>query len=90
MRDGGAWEVSDDQNIIGTVSSLVDEEHRLRTEAQQGRIASEEEQRRLADIEARLDQCWDLLRRRRARREIGDDPDAASPAPVAEVENYQQ
>ncbi|QUH03534.1 DUF2630 family protein [Saccharopolyspora erythraea] len=82
--------MTDDQNILGTVRSLVDEEHRLRAEVQRGRIASEDEQRRLADIEARLDQCWDLLRRRRARLEAGGDPDVASPAPVAEVESHQQ
>jgi hypothetical protein len=37
-----------------------------------------------------LDQCWDLLRQRRARRAAGQDPDAAAVRPADVVEHYQQ
>jgi hypothetical protein len=49
-----------------------------------------DEQARLAEVEANLDQCWDLLRQRRARRGAGEDPDMAEPRPVDVVENYEQ
>jgi hypothetical protein len=45
---------------------------------------------RLASIEVELDQCWDLLRQRRALREFGDDPDHARVRPPDIVENYEQ
>ena len=37
-----------------------------------------------------LDQCWDLLRQRRALREFGRDPDQAKVRPPKVVENYEQ
>ena len=45
---------------------------------------------RLEDIEVMLDQCWDLLRQRRAKREYGDDPDEAHVRSADVVEHYQQ
>ncbi|MBV9293499.1 MAG: DUF2630 family protein, partial [Frankiales bacterium] len=51
---------------------------------------TKEEAKRLAEVQTQLDQCWDLLRQRQARREFGEDPAAAEPRPVAEVEGYLQ
>ena len=76
----------EDRTILTRVDELVAEEHALR---QRGSL-SDQEQARLADIEADLDQCWDLLRQRRARREFGTDPDAAQVRPQSEVEGYLQ
>jgi hypothetical protein len=45
---------------------------------------------RLAQVEAQLDQCWDLLRQRRAKRDAGEDPDEAEARPISEVEGYRQ
>ncbi|MGD0381434.1 MAG: DUF2630 family protein [Acidimicrobiales bacterium] len=78
-----------DQEIAKEINRLAEEEHRLE-EAHIGEELSTEDSERLRTIEVALDQCWDLLRQRRARRSAGQDPDdvAARPAPV--VENYQQ
>jgi hypothetical protein len=80
----------DDKEILHRIGGLVDEEHQLRTRVQAGQIRSEEEQARLRELEIALDQCWDLLRRRRAAREFGTDPNAAEAQPVSEVEGYMQ
>ena len=80
----------DDKQILRQISELVDEEHGLRNRAQAGQIDSTEEHERLAQLEAALDQCWDLLRQRRAAREFGSDPAAAQARPVNEVERYLQ
>jgi hypothetical protein len=78
----------DDRDLLRRISTLVDEEHTLRE--RHGGGLEDDERERLRDIEEQLDQCWDLLRQRRARREFGEDPDAAAPRPVDEVERYQQ
>jgi hypothetical protein len=80
----------DDKQILQRISELVDEEHGLRTRAQQGEIDNAEERARLQALEVALDQCWDLLRRRRAAREHGADPNTAQARPVSEVERYLQ
>ena len=80
----------DDKQILHRITELVDEEHGLRTRAQAGRIDSAEEHNRLRELEVALDQCWDLLRQRRAVRESGADPNAAQARPVSEVEGYLQ
>jgi len=72
------------------VQDLIDEEHRLRSRLQDGEITAEEEQQRLRTMEETLDQCWDLLRQRRALRHAGEDPGQAKVRPVTEVEGYQQ
>ena len=51
---------------------------------------TDEERRQLADVEIELDQCWDLLRQRRALREFGEDPSRARVRPEEVVENYEQ
>lgn len=77
----------DEQRILQRIHDLVEEEHELRTERAS---AGQDQQTRLAHLEETLDQCWDLLRRRRARQAAGMDPDDAQAAPVAQVEKYLQ
>lgn len=80
----------DDKSILDNINDLVDEEHVLRGRLQRGEISSDEEHARLREVENSLDQCWDMLRRRRAARETGTDPDDVSARPVGEVEGYLQ
>jgi hypothetical protein len=80
----------DENSILGQINELVDEEHRLRSQVLAGQLSSDEERARLRKVEESLDQCWDLLRRRRAARRRGDSPDEEQPRPVEEVEGYLQ
>ena len=73
-----------DKSILDHISTLVDEEHRLTAGGQEPGQNAE----RLRHIGEQLDQCWDLLRQRRARREFGQDPDAAAPRDIGTVEGY--
>ena len=75
-----------DEAVLGKIQSLVHEEQRLYG---QGNL-SDPEQVRLEKIQVELDQCWDLLRQRRARREFGQDPDGATVRPASVVERYEQ
>ena len=79
----------DDQDIVNQINRLSEEEHHLE-EAHVGDGLSPEESERLRTIEVSLDQCWDLLRQRRARRNAGQDPDEAAARSAPVVENYQQ
>ncbi|MER5998632.1 DUF2630 family protein [Nonomuraea angiospora] len=79
-----------DDEILTKISALVDEEHELRNRLTQGEVTTDEEHERIKQLEAALDQCWDLLRQRRARRSAGEDPDNAAARPANEVENYSQ
>ncbi|WP_431929670.1 DUF2630 family protein [Nonomuraea jabiensis] len=79
-----------DDEILTRISALVDEEHELRNRLTQGEVTTDEEQERIKQLETALDQCWDLLRQRRARRSAGEDPDNAAARPADEVENYRQ
>jgi uncharacterized protein DUF2630 len=79
-----------DSEIFGRINTLVDEEHTLRERLQKGDLTADEEHQRLRDLEEELDQCWDLLRQRRARRDVGENPDDASSRPAGEVEGYLQ
>jgi hypothetical protein len=79
----------DDGQIIGRIDELIDEEHALRARAT-GHGLTADEQARLDSLEQQLDQCWDLLRQRRARTEFGQDPDQAQARSVGEVEGYRQ
>jgi hypothetical protein len=80
----------DDKAILGHISELVDEERRLRSRVMAGELSTDEEQARLRQVEVSLDQCWDLLRRRRNAAERGEDPDFVAPRPADEVEDYLQ
>ena len=77
-----------DQDILAQVNKLVAEEQELRTKLQHREIDESEEQQRLRAVEVELDQCWDLLRQRRALRETGGDPREARGRPAGEVEGY--
>jgi hypothetical protein len=78
-----------DQQIAAEINRLVEAEHRLER-GHIGQGLSETETQRLRSIEVQLDQCWDLLRQRRARRSAGTDPDEASSRDVDVVEHYRQ
>ena len=80
----------DDKDIMSRISELIDTEHELRRQLQSGELSSEQEKERLRSAEEALDQCWDLLRQRRAKREFGESPEGATARPVSEVEGYQQ
>ena len=80
----------DDKDIMSRISDLIETEHDLRGMIQRGELSSEQERERLRSTEEALDQCWDLLRQRRARREFGENPDGANARPASEVEGYQQ
>ena len=77
-------EKMDDKSLLRQINALVDEENQLRAEAER----PEQHAERIKTIEEELDQCWDLLRQRRARREFGDDPDGAQMRDKATVERY--
>ena len=70
-----------DDDIITRISALVDEEHRLRS-------GSSPDTERLGELEVQLDQCWDLLRQRRAKREFGAPESEAEVRPPETVEKY--
>ena len=81
--------MADDTQIHGTIEQLVAEEHELWQREAAGE-SSESDRQRLAELRVSLDQCWDLLRQRRALREAGRDPDAAGVRPPETVEHYEQ
>jgi vacuolar-type H+-ATPase subunit B/Vma2 len=80
----------DEKTLIHQISTLVDEEHKLRTQLQAGKISEQEEHDRLRGLEEQLDQLWDLLRRRRAAKLQGVSPDEVEAHSVDEVEHYLQ
>jgi hypothetical protein len=75
-----------DVTVLMLIDQLVKEEQELYG---QGRLSGDD-QLRLDEIRVQLDQCWDLLRQRRALREFGKDPDNARPRPAEIVEKYEQ
>jgi hypothetical protein len=80
----------DDKEILGHIDELIQTERDLRARLAAGKLSGEEEHARLRSAEEALDQCWDLLRQRRARREFGEDPNQAELRPPSEVEGYIQ
>jgi Protein of unknown function (DUF2630) len=80
----------DDKQIIAHIDELIETEHQLRHQLAAGQLTAPEEREQLRSVEAELDQYWDLLRQRRARREFGENPDEAAQRPVSEVEGYLQ
>lgn len=74
-----------DKTILEHITGLVDEEHRLRNEA----TSPGQNDARLKHVAEQLDQCWDLLRQRRAKREFGADPSTAAPRDIGTVERYE-
>lgn len=85
MTDGP----QDEQSLRARIDRLVEEEHELR-ERHVGEGLDDDERARLRHLEVELDQTWDLLRRRNARREAGQDPSAESERDATTVEGYLQ
>ena len=79
-----------DQPIFAKINDLSNEEARLWERASAGGGLSTVDQERLDTIKVELDQCYDLLHQREARRDAGLDPDAAEVRPAEVVERYQQ
>ena len=76
----------DENDILSRISSLVDEEHKLR----EGTDHTDDQRSRMQELEVQLDQCWDLLRQRRAKRQYDENPDDAAARPESTVESYLQ
>ncbi len=75
-----------DDSVLNKIDSLVKEEEQF---YERGELTAEDT-KRLSEVKVQLDQCWDLLRQRRALREFGEDPDKAKVRPAKIVENYEQ
>ncbi|HWA81650.1 MAG TPA: DUF2630 family protein [Acetobacteraceae bacterium] len=78
-------EAGGDRGLLDHIRDLVGEEERLYAKP----AMTEEDRTRLGKINVALDQCWDLLRQRRALREFGDNPDKAKVRPARIVEKYE-
>ena len=79
----------DDPQIHGAIEKMVAEEHTLWQREADGN-ADDADRNRLKEIEVALDQCWDLLRQRRALRDAGRDPSDAQLRSEEVVERYLQ
>ena len=73
-----------DASLLARIQRLANEEHRLLERGELG----PEDSRRLAGLQTELDQCWDLLRQRRALREFGGDPSQARARNADVVKKY--
>ena len=80
--------MADDKSFRDRIAELVAEERELRRRLSQREISADEERARLRELETELDQCWDLLRQRDAKREFGENPDDASLRSGDVVEKY--
>ena len=80
----------DDKEILAHIDDLIQTEHALREQLAAGQLSTAQEREQLKAAEEALDQCWDLLRQRRARREFGENPNEAIARPLGEVEGYMQ
>jgi Protein of unknown function (DUF2630) len=80
----------DDKEILSRIDGLIQTEHDLRAKLAAGEPSTQAEREQLTAAEQALDQCWDLLRQRRARREFGQDPEEAKVRPAGQVEGYRQ
>jgi hypothetical protein len=79
----------DDPQIHDAIDRMVAEEHQL-WEREAAGEASDSDRQQLETLRVSLDQCWDLLRQRRARRDAGQDPEGADVRPARVVEGYEQ
>lgn len=78
-----------DQDLLARIQALVEEEHGLRDPSPDG-DPGEDRPGRLKRVEEELDQCWDLLRQRRAKQDAGESPQEAEARPIDQVEGYRQ
>lgn len=76
-----------DEDVLQRINELASEEHEIFQRESRGE-ASESERQRMKDLQVTLDQCWDLLHQRRARRDAGMNPDEASVRDAKTVEGY--
>ena len=80
-----------DDDVLANIQQLAAEEHELYERHRSARTAlTEDEHRRMEELQVRLDQCWDLLGQRRARRQYGEVPSDARARDESTVEGYQQ
>jgi len=79
-----------DEEILTRIHGLVDEERKIREQRGESSLSEEQERDAVRRLDVALDQCWDLLRQRRARKEAGEDPGLAEARPASEVEGYLQ
>ncbi len=77
----------EDEKVIARINELAHEEHRL-FELEASGSGTDQDRERLARLKVTLDQCWDLLRQRRARRAAGLDPEDAQLRDEKTVEGY--
>lgn len=77
---------NEDRSVLGHINELVKEEEGLYAKSE----LTGDDRDRLAELKVELDQCWDLLRQRRALREFGENPDLAKVRPAKIVESYEQ
>jgi len=80
----------DNQDLLQRIQALVEEEHGLREQPQDPGAEQQDHATRLKRVEEDLDQCWDLLRQRRAKADAGENPADADARPVSQVEGYRQ
>ncbi|MEV6614737.1 DUF2630 family protein [Streptomyces sp. NPDC051051] len=78
-----------DREILTRITTMVEDERRLREDLAAGRIDDSTGHQRLGELERALDQCWDLLRQRRAKAEFGENPDEARVRSSSQVEGYR-
>jgi hypothetical protein len=76
----------DEKDILSRIHELVEEEHKLRESTDH----TDDQRARIQELEGQLDQAWDLLRQRRAKRQYDENPDEAEPRPESTVESYLQ
>lgn len=79
-----------DEDVLGRINELVDEEHALERQSKAGVGLTDADHERLRAVEVALDQCWDLLRQRRARRDAGQNVSEAEVRDEGTVEGYRQ
>ncbi len=77
----------EDETVMNNIDKLAREEHELFQREVRG-TATDDDLKRLRQLQVMLDQCWDLLRQRRARREFGLNPDEARVRDEKTVEGY--
>ena len=75
----------DEQSVLNHINEVVEQEKELYAREER----TEQDNQRLKELEVELDQCWDLLRQRRALREFGNDPEQAHVRPAKTVEDYE-
>ncbi|GAA2174279.1 DUF2630 family protein [Arthrobacter parietis] len=80
----------DDEDILARIQALVDKEHELRGSPSGDDAPGEDRRSSLRRVEEQLDQCWDLLRQRRAKEDAGESPQEAEARPIDQVEGYRQ